>query len=523
MRNPVHLTLLILILFTSCTSEELPLALEDYYPATSDSGKLTSVYTALRNAGTANHGGYFSVQNISSDEMAIPQKGGDWYDGGIWLDMHRHTWTPSNGPITSAWSQQYSSIATVNTVIGTGGLNSNELAQAKVVRAYLHWRLMDLYGNIVIADGSGSNAQSSRTDVFNWIEAELLSALGMGSVFDLDALEYSPLGIDDNKYRINRYAALGILSKLYLNAEVYTGVPRYADAVAASGYIIDHGPYLLSDHSVSVPNLGKRPSVDSDPEVLTGYAAIFAPNNGDNPEIIWSLDYEESNAGGFYQGGMNFSQMSIHYSGQVTWNFQSQPWNGYVALEEFVQSYEESDLRKKNNFIIGPQFDYNGSPILDLASSVTDPHVSYSVSISELEPNAGRTEGARFSKFSFQQFGAPDMNNDYPVVRLGEIYLIYAEALARNGADWSLTLPWVNAIRSRAGISTLTVMTADQFLAERGREMFQESSRRTDLIRFDKWGSSWWEKGGSAAYRKLFPIPTEQLYANSNLTQNPGY
>ena len=134
---------------------------------------LTGVFNAVRNAGTANHGGYFSVQSVSSDEMAITQKGGDWYDGGIWLEMHRHTFTPANGPVTGTWSQQYGSIAEVNNAISNAGLDANQMAQAKVVRAYLHWRLMDLYGNIVIADGSGSSNQSSRSAVFNWVEGEL--------------------------------------------------------------------------------------------------------------------------------------------------------------------------------------------------------------------------------------------------------------------------------------------------------------------------------------------------------------
>ena len=252
---------------------------------------LTGVFNAVRNAGTANHGGYFSVQSVSSDEMAITQKGGDWYDGGIWLEMHRHTFTPANGPVTGTWSQQYGSIAEVNNAISNAGLDANQMAQAKVVRAYLHWRLMDLYGNIVIADGSGSSNQSSRSAVFNWVEGELLSALGMGSSFDLSGLSNSSLGTNDVKYRINQYSALGILAKLYLNAEVYTGTERYSDAAAAAGHIIDNGPYSLSDSGISVPNLGKRPAVSSDPDNLVGYAAIFAPNNENNPEIIWSVEY----------------------------------------------------------------------------------------------------------------------------------------------------------------------------------------------------------------------------------------
>ena len=387
---------------------------------------LTGVFNAVRNAGTANHGGYFSVQSVSSDEMAVTQKGGDWYDGGVWLDMHRHTFTPANGPVTGTWSQQYGSIGQVNNAISNGGLDANQMAQAKVVRAYLHWRLMDLYGNVVIADGSGSSSQSSRSAVFSWIEGELLSALGMGSSFDISKVSGSALGTNDEKYRINQYAALGILSKLYLNAEVYTGTDRYADAATAAGYIIDNGPYTLSDSSVSVPNLGKRPSVASDPSTLTGYAAIFASNNENNPEIIWSVEYDEATA-----GGMNFHHMTLHYASQYTWNFEAQPWNGYVALEEFVNSYEAGDARKKANFISGPQLDYGGNALVDLASDSPTPEIVYSLGINELEPNGARTGGYRLGKFSFKQFARPDLDNDYPLVRLGDVHLIHAEAAAR--------------------------------------------------------------------------------------------
>ena len=80
---------------------------------------------------------------------------------------------------------------------------------------------------------------------------------------------------------------------------------------------------------------------------MVGYAAIFAPNNENNPEIIWSVEYDEATA-----GGMNFHHMTLHYASQYTWNFEAQPWNGYVALEEFVNSYEAGDDRRKANFSI---------------------------------------------------------------------------------------------------------------------------------------------------------------------------
>ena len=216
--------------------------------------------------------------------------------------------------------------------------------------------------------------------------------------------------------------------------------------------------------------------------------------------------------------------MTLHYASQYSWNFQDQPWNGYYALEEFYNSYENGDARKTANFIVGPQLDYGGNALVDLASDNADPAINYVPYINELEPNANRIGGARLGKFSFKQFGRPDMDNDFPIVRLGDMYLIRAEATARAAGNWALALPDVNTIRARAGVAAMTSITADQFLAERGREMFQEASRRTDLIRFGKWGASWWEKTNSDAYRTVMPIPAEQIQVSGGtLTQNPGY
>ena len=128
-------------------------------------------------------------------------------------------------------------------------------------------------------------------------------------------------------------------------------------------------------------------------------------------------------------------------------------------------------------------------------------------------------------KFSFKQFARNELDNDYPLVRLGDIMLMHGEAKARAaGDDWSLALEDVNAIRARAGVAELSSLNAEDFLAERGREMFMESSRRRDLIRFGKWADAWWEKaGGQASYLEMMPIPTEQIETGTGLTQNPGY
>lgn len=203
------------------------------------SDAINSAFAQLRESGSANHGGYWSVQSVSSDEMAITQKGGDWFDGGIWIDMHRHTYTSTNGPINGAWGQQYSAIGECNNLLA-GSLDANQTAQVRALRAFFYYRLLDMWGNVKIVTTPGVDApQSNRAQVFNFVETELLAALGVPSITAGMDLSASPLTTDQEVYRINQFAALGLLAKLYLNAEVYTGTPRYSEAAMAAGYVID--------------------------------------------------------------------------------------------------------------------------------------------------------------------------------------------------------------------------------------------------------------------------------------------
>lgn len=484
-------------------------------------GALTAAYAELRNAGTANHGGYYSIQEITTDEMVIAAKGGDWFDGGILIQLHQHTYTPTHDFINGTWVQTYNAIGTVNEQLGGAGLSNEERAQARALRAYFYWRLLDLYGRVkIVTEDATDPPQASRQEVFNFVEEELLAALGVpGGISANMDLTDSPLADGGSAYIMNRYGALGILAKLYLNAEVYTGTARWEDAEIAADYIINSGVYQLCGEGCSVPNLGKRPAVDEDPDMLEGYAAVFAANNEGNPEHIFSVLYDEVRG-----TGMNFSQMNLHYSSQFTWNFNEQPWNGYATLEEFYNSYEDGDARKENNFIVGPQTDFSGSAVLDFASDDDDIQLNYTPELNELAPNSLREAGARPSKFSYKLLGRAEMDNDFPIVRLGEMYLIRAEAAARQASDWTVAEADVNVLRARAGVSEYNgTLTGDEFLTERGREMFQETARRTDLIRFGKYNDTWWEKPASEPFRNVFPIPQEQINAGVGLTQNTGY
>lgn len=447
-------------------------------------------------AGTANHNNFFSIQEVSTDEVAVPAKGGDWFDGGIWVDMHRHEWKSTSEPLNNTWRGQYEAIGEANRALANPNLTNEEIAQVRVLRAYLYYRLLDTFGNVKIVTVPEVDApQSDREEVFDFVETELLEAINSGDLSQERG----------NVARINEYAARGVLAKLYLNAEVYTSNARWDDAAAQAQIIMDEGPYDLS------PN----------------YSDVFSPTNADNIEHIWVVPFDETTG-----ENMNFAQMTLHYGSQETFNLQDQPWNGYTTLEEFYNSYEDSDERKANNFLVGPQVDSDGDPILDLAKESNDPEFQlvYTPEINELFPNAIRQGGARMFKFNFKDGQRPNMDNDYPILRLGDIYLIRAEAVARSAGDWNNNdaRMWVNLLRDRAGVDPFGTLTEQDFFDERGREMFMEVTRRQDLIRFGRWGAAWWEKPAhDNSNLNLFPIPLDQINAaattDNPLTQNDGY
>ena len=130
-----------------------------------------------------------------------------------------------------------------------------------------------------------------------------------------------------------------------------------------------------------------------------------------------------------------------------------------------------------------------------------------------------RVAGARFGKFEYEIGATPNLNNDFPVFRYSDVILMKAEAqFMQNGGGQM----YLDMITDRAGVDPI-VINEENLLAERGRELYMELWRRQDLIRFDAYNDAWWQKGVSDPYRNVFPIPRDQIEANSNLTQNPGW
>jgi hypothetical protein len=434
------------------------------------------------------HGGLYSIIEVSSDELAIPQKGADWEDGGIWLRNHRHTWISTDGPYNGAWQYAFRIVGESNLLLQQYPDLADLGAELRVLRALAYLWLIDNFGNVPIireTDRGGSPSQNTRQEVFQFIESSILENADL-------------LTKNNTRTNLNYWTAHMILAKLYLNAEVYTGTARWADAEAALDVIINEGPYSLA------PN----------------FFSNFSTTNDNSPENMFTLPYDANNAGGF-----NIHQMTYHYSTQQTFELQEQPWNGYTALEEFYNSYEEEDVRK-NSLREGLQFRSDGvTPIIDASAEASDPdgpEINFTPNINELAPNALRQAGTRVNKFEIQLGAAPNLSNDFPIFRYADVLLMKAEAAWRQGNS-AVALQFVNQVRARANVAPLTAIDPDILLAERGRELFAEGHRRSDLIRFGKYNDAWWEKAQSAPFRNLFPIPENQLQANPNLTQNPGY
>jgi hypothetical protein len=290
----------------SCTNlDETPFSelTNDTFPTTEEQfiSALGATYTSLY--GFANHGGLFSANEVSSDEIMIPQRGSDWFDGGIWLRCHRHQYTANEGFVSGGWNFLYGGINNCNRVIALfetlvqeGKVSAEQAAsfigEVKVLRAFFYYWLLDSYGNVPIvtsfADSEPNPPTKSRSEVFAFIESELNE-----NVPNLTKK------VDGSTYaRVNYYVGKALQAKLYLNAGVYTGSPRWADAAAACDEIINSGVYSLEGN----------------------YFANFNARNEGSKENIFVIPYDRNQATGF-----NLPAMTLHYSSQETFNLTFQP------------------------------------------------------------------------------------------------------------------------------------------------------------------------------------------------------
>ena len=502
----------LIFIVPACTNldEELysDLAAENFFTTDEENiaalGQAYSSFTAW-----GNHFNIWTANEISSDEIVIPTRGGDWYDGGILLQLHQHEFAVDNGFFGNAWGVAYSGINTCNRLIyqfsSIEGADAYE-AELRALRAFWYFHLVDMFGNVPLSTDfteTEAKANSSRTEVYNFIKSELDAVIPLLT----DKKDGTTYG------RMNKWAALALRMKLQLNASTWTGSAAWAGAKADADAIINSGLYSLE----------------------ATYSDNFKTDNSGSSENIFVVPYDEVFAGGF-----NWAAMTLHYASQNTFNLTYQPWNGYATVEEFYNSYVDPASNpgpqgevfkgkstatgtldsRLSNFVVGPQG--TDDPAGGEAGDDDGTGLNFTPYINMIYPDACRQCGARIGKYEFAQGSRDNLNNDFVLLRYADVLLSKAEAHLWTG-DAAGALGIVNQIRTRAGVTPFNSLTTDNYLAERGREMYAENDRRRALIRFGKFNDAWWEKTASDSKYNLFPIPKAQLDANAKLTQNPGY
>jgi len=455
-------------------------------------------------------GAQYSMPSLdaSTDLFCVPTRGGDWLDGGRWQRIHRHQWTTDEIYINNMWAFVFDGVNICNQLIfqfelAGGELAEDAIAELRALRAlYYSWGI-DVFGNIPIetefdVPEGYLPTTNSRKEVFDFMEAELLAVIPLLTE-EVGAKTYG---------RMTKYAAQTVLAKLYLNAEVYTGTAMYQAADDVLDDIINAEKYDLA----------------------ISYFANFKVDASGSPEAILAVPYDD-----VFATGLNLHYFSLHYQHQATFDLQATPWNGICALEEFYNSFDEEDDRR-NGLLAGPQFEKDGvTPLKDPLFEPFDPlnpanafdadgtNLNLTPKINELEPRALRQAGARLAKFEIKSGVDADNAADYPIFRYAEVLLMKAETAWRLG-NMQEAADYINVVRSRANLEPVTEVDEDLILAEKAKELYIEGQRRTDLIRFGRYGDSWWEKEASdLACVSLWPIPKPQLDSNPNLQQNPCY
>ncbi|MBD2702478.1 RagB/SusD family nutrient uptake outer membrane protein [Spirosoma sp. BT702] len=453
----------------------------------STAGQQAALIGPLYN-GLGDYYGNMSNLNTTTDEQIVPTRGGDWKDSDNWKRLYQHTWDPvtDNGQFNGPWTWCYNNITSINQQLGSI-TDVNTKAELRALRAFFHYQAMDLFGNVIISDAvtAATPKQNTRAEVFAFVEKELLAVYP--SLSDVSGGAYYG--------RMNKWAADMILAKMYLNAQVYTGTPRWADCITRCDNIIKSGKFVLAGD----------------------YFANFVTQNQGSKEIILATPFDKSK-----REGMNVQMKTLHYLNQLTYNLGTAPWNGWATVTEFYNSFDDKDARKKQ-WIVGQQYDAAGKPLMDDAlPMVFRPEVESFV----FDAGAnGRLAGARSQKYQIQANNTfTSQDNDFVIYRLADVLMMSGEANFRLG-NVAAAVSLFNSVRARTGMPDYTSATLNlnEILAERGRELAWEQHRRQDLIRFGQYTKAWRLKPASQDFRQLFPIPKDQLSLNPNLKQNPGY
>lgn len=513
----------------------------------------------------------YRLQEITADQIGTWERDGWFYDGGIWDRLHKHTWGLEGtdaGYITNAWNGFFQGIGQCNVVLEDFkkldpqqyGYTAEEFAaleaQLHTLRAWFYIRALDMFRYLPKAVSFNDQSQNTTTqlepeETFAFIEGELIEALQSLSVKD----GQSGNGLKQGQW--NKASAAALLVRLYLNAEKWTGVPKYTECAEYAQRILqgDYGNYSLAKNWYEPFDWNN----ETCNELLFGFTASFSRTHWhmDSSMYWWSAPNDANRYFGFTEWG----GMLASYAVQPSLDVDGNPYSFELGMpvERFKKYPADYRLKKYRNlegtskregmFLYG-YLTYNNEN--DTVKSPTTPYNLYlrdqvgrfygtkpGVAIDDKESNVlhgDMNSGWCAVKYPIYRDDDPGMMEaDYAEIRLAEIYYSLAECKWRMG-DSAGAAKLLNEVRRRnypeeywdeylyqpEGNATLTEA---ELLDEWGREFFNEGRRRTDLCRWNKYSSAtWWDKEPEPDnHTDIFILTKEILGANADLKQNPGY
>ena len=567
MKNKIKITVLaIAMLFSGSCTDLVEVVLDESLTGTVSEDEIVTSAVAPAYARLSTlflHTHLFCLQIISSDEGILPARGGkDWFDGGVFYQLHQHECLPTNAKIRDTWndltlllSRCASAIEILTPMAETDATAKFFLAEVRGLQAYYNMLCLDLWGIAFQKEDPQELSVILRgNDAVEFIRSELEAVVG-----DLKTNDEVGPG------RLTQGGAYALLTRLHMNAAVWR------DPYATSFDFTDADMDKVIEYSTNVID-------DYDYALSPEYFEIFSNDNHTNKELIFAIDQRPdlssshnrmcywSMSGSFY-GNPLYPDGDGTDGGAITqefyesWEEAYAPidpaeadarffWERLVIPEDSTIAAEDFHLNRgiyrglqqglqnaghKQPFFVDDEGEYYIGPVKDVRRAAADAFVDYLLEVDFTAEGSDYNRGYRVQKYDWSRVSTNGTNNgehDLVIVRLADMYMLRAEAKLHKG-DAGGALVDVNFVRAsrtaRPDVTppALSEMNLDILFRERGFEFYWEHQRRTDMIRFLKYEDPLIEKTNSDVRKRLFPIPQTAIDGTSivegYLVQNESY
>lgn len=472
---------------------------------------LRTAYQGLRNFQVQEQ--MHTLNEMSTDALVGPTRGGDWDDNGTWRQFHTLTWTPDNVEIRNAWNSLLASVYDCNTIV-ENSKDASEIVQARFLRAFYYYNVLDLYGQTPYREKGSPLTNDPKV----WTRAQATDFV----INELEAiLPNLPARVAGDASIVNADAGHFLLAKIYLNLGVFKATNPA-------------GPYTFEAVNMNKV-IAHVEAIKS--SLADSYWDNFAPDNNNSPEILFSSKNVLGDGGAlgdYWRYGMHYNQTPDGYNGFCT---VGEYYDRFAAADErrqhstpeiiahfgnpigfqYGQMYAPETTDEATGEIIPggtiPLKDRNGNPLFftkEVTLILSGPTIE--------------TAGIRTQKYQPDVNNLDNPENDFILMRYADALLMEAEAILRGGAASGngSAQNIMDKIAVRTGVPAPTA-TLEKLYAERGRELWLEGWRRNDMIRFGTFLSAReLKKNVSPEKYLLYCLPSDALF-NLNLKQNPGY